>query len=233
MTYVTATPMLDYNQPQIQALIAEKKWATLSVKEQISHVYNYVRDEIQFGYNEDDAMTASQVLQDGYGQCNTKGILLMALLRGLGISCRLHGFLIDKKMQKGAIKGLFYRLAPNEILHSWVEVYYKEEWLNLEGFILDRTYLCQLQKKFASAGEVFFGFGVATDNFQNPAIDWKENDTYIQKEGITRDLGIFAQPDDFFAQHGQSLSKGQKVVYRKFVRHLMNRNVAKIRQKGG
>ena len=37
--------------------------------------YNYVRDDVLFGYNIDDGISASKVLADGYGQCNTKGTL--------------------------------------------------------------------------------------------------------------------------------------------------------------
>ena len=39
-----------------------------------------------------------KVLADGYGQCNTKGTLFMALLRACNIPCRVHGFTIDKKI---------------------------------------------------------------------------------------------------------------------------------------
>ena len=68
--------------------------------------------EIAFGYNTDDMISASEVLKDGYGQCNTKGTLFMALLRAVGIRCRIHGFTIDKKLQKGAMTGIVYKLAP-------------------------------------------------------------------------------------------------------------------------
>lgn len=61
-------------------------------------------------------------MRDGFGQCNTKGTLFMALLRACGVPCRIHGSTIDKKLQKGAMSGLVYRIAPREIFHSWVEV---------------------------------------------------------------------------------------------------------------
>lgn len=230
MNYLSATTMLDYTKENIQALIKQRNWSSLSDKDKILQTYNYVRDEIKFGYNTADTIPASKVISDGYGQCNTKGTLFMALLRGLGISCRMHGFLIDKKMQKGAMTGIYYRLAPKEIVHSWVEVNYNGQWFNLEGFILDSLYLTKLQKKFATETKSFCGFGVAIDDFQNPPIDWNENDTYIQKDGITKDLGIFATPDDFFKQYSQGLNRGQKVIYQTLVRHLMNRNVNQIRQ---
>ena len=71
------------------------------------------------------------------------------LLRAVGVACRFHGFTIDKALQRGAITGLAYRLAPRNIIHSWVEVWSGEQWVQLEGFILDRKYLGALQKQFA------------------------------------------------------------------------------------
>jgi hypothetical protein len=38
--------------------------------------------------------------------------LLMALLRAMGVPCRFHGFTINKALQRGAITGVAYRLAP-------------------------------------------------------------------------------------------------------------------------
>ena len=52
--YLKATRMLDYE------------------FERIKSIYGFVRDDILFGYNIDDDISASRVLSDGYGQCNTK-----------------------------------------------------------------------------------------------------------------------------------------------------------------
>lgn len=80
------------------------------------------------------------MLADGYGQCNTKSTLLMALLRGSGLACRLHGFTVDKSVQRGVVPEAVYGLAPDEVLHSWVEVWSDGRWVDLEGFILDDPY---------------------------------------------------------------------------------------------
>ncbi len=70
--------------------------------ERIKAIYNYVRDDVLFGYNIDDGISASKVLADGYGQCNTKGTLFMALLRACNIPCRVHGFIrLIKDCRKG------------------------------------------------------------------------------------------------------------------------------------
>ena len=106
------TAILDFEHPLLQALIQDRGWRALPETERIGAVYTFVRDEIGFGYNLSDDLPASKVLADGIGQCNTKAALLMALLRGCGIACRFHGFTIHKALQKGAITGVAYWLAP-------------------------------------------------------------------------------------------------------------------------
>lgn len=219
--YLCSTKMLDFEAPSIQNLICSREWQSKETFEQILEIYEFVRDEILFGYNRSDSLPSSQVLQEGYGQCNTKGTLFMALLRAVGIPCRLHGFTIDKALQKGAMTGFVYRMAPQNVVHSWVEVCFEDKWLNLEGFILDVAYLKQLQDKFQNCNGSFCGYGVATLDFKNPPIHWNNNDTYIQKEGINQDFGVFDSPDAFFAAHSQELSAFKQFAYENLGRHLM------------
>ena len=190
--YLKATHLLDFDNPRLVRLVEEQGWHTLTEYEKIGAIYDYVRDEIALGYNESDAMPASKVLQDGYGQCNTKGVLLMALLRKCGIACRLHGCTVHKRLQKGVITGAAYRLAPREIIHSWVEVFHQGKWISLEGVILDTAYLQALQHRFPEAGETFCGYAVATSDFKSPPVAWRGRDTSIQKEAIIRDLVVHA-----------------------------------------
>ncbi|WP_010662521.1 transglutaminase-like domain-containing protein [Marinilabilia salmonicolor] len=229
--YLERTPILDYDHPGIQSLISCKKWGDQDAITQIRSIYNFVRDEIQFGYNTDDDIAASKVLADGYGQCNTKSNLLMALLRAVGVPARIHGFTIDKELQKGAITGLWYHLSPQVILHTWVEVYFEDRWYNLEGVILDKIYLSALQRRFPDCKTTFCGYGAFTDSFSNPPIDWNRNNTYIQHKGINQDFGLFDSPDAFYKIHCQQLNPLKRWIFRNFVRHLMNRNVERIRRK--
>ena len=227
--YLKETRMLDYSCQSIQALITNRKWIMLDEFHRILEIYNFVRDEILFGYNTNDDITASQVLADGYGQCNTKGTLFMALLRAVHIPCRVHGFTIDKVLQKGAMTGFVYKLAPRNVFHSWVEVYYENTWYELEGFIIDRQYLTKLQLTNSSCKGSFCGYGVAVTNFQNPVIDWNGNNTYIQSEGINQDFGVYDSPDELLNEHGQELSGIKKFLYQSIGRHFMNANVKRIR----
>ena len=104
------TALLDFTNPAIEAVVQERGWRQLPTFERIGAVYDFVRNEIAFGYNAGDELPASAVMADGIGQCNTKATLLMALMRAVGIACRFHGFTIDKPLQKGAITGLAYVL---------------------------------------------------------------------------------------------------------------------------
>ena len=230
--FLIETPMLDFNHAEIQGVIEQRKWRTLSEYEAIGAIYHYVRDEIRFGYNADDRLSASQVLKDGYGQCNTKGTLLIALLRAVGISTRFHGFTIYNHLQRGAIPNYLFSFAPARIIHSWVEVYHLDRWINLEGYILDKSYLQQVQRGFASQCEEFSGFGISTKCLAAPNVDWTGEDTYIQSDGIADDFGIYNHPDEFYSSYGSNLSGIKKLLFRYVLRHLMNLNVERIRTSG-
>lgn len=177
--YLKETRMLDYSNSSIQKLVKSRGWKEMKEFERIRDIYNFVRDEILFGYNIDDEIPASKVLSDGYGQCNTKGTLFMALLRAYDVPCRVHGFTIDKK----------------------------------------------LQTRNSDCVGAFCGYGVAVKDFQHPVIDFDRNNTYIQSEGINQDFGVY----DLLKEHHQELSPIKKFAYKHYGRHMMNRNVRKIR----
>jgi len=227
--YLKETKILNYSDSSIQQIVKTRNWITMATVERIKSIYNYVRDEIKFGYNLSDDISATEVLKDGYGQCNTKATLLMALLRASGIPNRIHGFTIDKALQKGAISGIWYILSPKNILHSWVEIFVNDNWYFLEGVILDSEYLTKLQAKNKDCKTTFCGYGVYSNNFENPPIEWNLNNTYIQDKGINQDFGLFDTPDDFYKTHTQKLNFIKRFMFKYIVRHLMNKNVNRIR----
>ena len=227
--YLKETHLLDFNRPSLTELVQNRGWASLPEYQRIGCIYSFVQNEIAFGYNEADDIPASRVLADGYGQCNTKGTLLMALLRKGGIPCRFHAFTIRKELQKGAISGIAFDLAPENIIHSWVEVWHEAKWVNLEGFIIDQPYLKSVQGRFAAVEGPFCGFAIATKNLKNPPIEWKGSDTYIQNEGINHDYGLFDAPDEFYEEHGSNLSGLKRLLFKHVVRKWMNSNIARIR----
>ena len=219
--YLKDTKMLNYSAREIVALVRSRKWNDLEEYGKIGEIYRFVQNEIVLGYNEFDDLTASQVLADGYGQCNTKATLLMALLRAVGIPCRLHGTQVVKGFQRSIMPKIMAKLAPPFIVHTWAEVYFGGKW-----------YIAGLKRMFPAHKGAFADYAVAVKDFSNLQIDWEGKDTTVQKEAVAEDYGVFDVPDDFFPAHPQLYKGLKKFVYEKIGRKIMTKNVAKIRRLG-
>ena len=63
MRFLEETKMLNYRSVGIQNLINARKWRNLKNYYKIKSVYRYVQNEILFGYNCKDTLTAEQVLK--------------------------------------------------------------------------------------------------------------------------------------------------------------------------
>lgn len=70
--FLSPTDLLDYDAATIQRLIEARGRHGLSPADRIGAAYDFVRNDVLFGYNADDALPASRVLADGYGQCTPK-----------------------------------------------------------------------------------------------------------------------------------------------------------------
>ena len=230
--YLKETKMLNYSAQEIVALVRSRKWNDLDEYDKIGEIYRFVQNEIVLGYNEFDDLTATQVLADGYGQCNTKATLLMALLRAVGIPCRLHGTQVVKGFQRSIMPKIMAKLAPPFIVHTWAEVYFGGKWLSLEGVITDKAYIAGLKKMFPEYKGSFADYAVAVKDFSNLQIDWEGKDTTVQKEAVAENYGVFDAPDDFFPAHPQLYKGLKKFIYEKIGRKIMTKNVAKIRRYG-
>ncbi|RSN26775.1 transglutaminase [Amycolatopsis sp. WAC 04169] len=227
--YLRQTPLLDYAHPALRKLMTDRGWAGGDEYTRISAIYTFVRDEIRFGYNAADDIAASTVLADGYGQCNTKTTLLMALLRAAGVPARFHGATIHKSLQRGVVTGWHYRLAPANILHSWAEVRFHDRWTGLEGVILDESYLDGVRTRFPNAQGPFLGYAIGTNDLRDPPVDWNGEDTAIQATGVNNDHGVFDDPDTFYREHGTNLRGAKAWLFRTRIRPAMNRTVDGIR----
>ena len=229
--FTRKTRMLNYDAATIRKLIENRKWKELDEYKRIGAIYDFVRNEILFGYNRSDTLTAEEILTDGYGQCNTKATLLMTLFRATGISCRLHGSEVSKSFQRGATSGIISILAPATVVHTWVEVLYNDKWIALEGVITDEAYLKSVKEKYSDISGSFARYAISVPDLKNLDLNWKGSDTFVQNESVVKDYGVFDDPDSFFEKHPQTWSKTKNFAYVHFGRKVMNRNVAKIRGK--
>ncbi len=228
--YTRQTKMLNYEAESIQSLIKERGWKDLDEYHKIKKIYEFVQNEIFLGYNRSDLLSAEEVLKDGYGQCNTKATLLMTLLRGCGIPCRLHGTEVSKNFQRGVTNAMISALAPDTIVHTWAEVYYEKSWIALEGVITDQVYVNAVKKKYAAHTGEFKLYAIATKDLSKLDVEWNGVDAFVQKEAVVKDFGVFDCPDTFFSDHAQKWGKAKDFAYVHFGRKLMMKNVVKMRK---
>ena len=60
--FLTETKILNYSSNLIQDLIHTSKWNKLNQFDKIKSIYDFVQNELIFGYNNSDTLTAEQVL---------------------------------------------------------------------------------------------------------------------------------------------------------------------------
>src|SRR5690606_40400603 len=61
--YLKETKILDYSNVSIQELLEKRGWKDLDTVSRVKAIYNFVRDEIKFGYNVSDDIPASEILK--------------------------------------------------------------------------------------------------------------------------------------------------------------------------
>lgn len=230
--YLQPTALLDFDNIAIRHLLHQRGWANLeSVYDRVEAVYQYVKDEVLYGYCPDFQIPASKVLKQGMGSNLDKTILLMALLRALGIPCRVQADLIDKVIHRGLLGWLAYKLCPPDIYHTAIQMFYNGRWLTIEGYAVDRFYLGELQAMFPDYSGSFYGYGIAVLNFRNPPTRWEGGQTSIQAKAFVCELGLFDDPDTLFQAHPEIHKRSRTRLYQRVLRPRLNKHIAGIRGK--
>ena len=190
--------LADYDNPTVKnkALILTKGHKT--VEDKIAAIFYYVRDDIKFQFpNEGDFVTASQTIKYGYGQCNNKTILYLALCKAIGLEARIHFSLIDKKIQRGLIKGLFYWIIPEKLSHCWLEVKVNNNWFNIDSYINDIEYYNVAKKRLRQRGWNT-GYSIAcSKNESSVELDFNK-EQFVQMDAVTNDHGVYDEPMDYY-----------------------------------
>jgi hypothetical protein len=185
-------------------------------------------------FNRRDDIPASEVLRDGYGQCSTKSVLLVALLHATDIPACFHLAQVDKAVQWGVMPPLAYRFAPGRVMHSWAEVYLSGRWIVLEGAIMDKPYFLAARRLLLESGQPMgYAIGVRPEVLTNCAggrcIDWNgANDVTSQMTAVVVDFGPAADPEEFYRQHTVSGLRG--VLFERHVSGEMTGRAERIRR---
>jgi len=167
-------------------------------REKLRALFYFVRDEIRFGFpKEGDIVKASETIELGYGQCNTKAALLIALARAVGLEARVHFSTIDKSIQKGVFPQWAFRRLPDELSHPWVEVKIEGRWRRIDSFINDRAFYRAGRAALRERGWKT-GFSISCESGESDPEFNIDEERFVQMDAVTGDHGTFDDPADYY-----------------------------------
>ncbi len=222
--------LADYDHPAIKELSALLTQSETTARGKFDRIFHYVRDEVRFGFPVDgDFVKASDTIRLGYGQCNTKATLLLALCKAACIPARIHFSLIMKDIQKGFFTGLAYWLMPKEISHSWIEVEIEGRWRRIDTFINDQALFVAAKAKIKHLGWSV-GYSVSLKDGEASADLNLDNEVYQQMAAVTDDHGAWDDPSAYFeSENYRNRPDGFRMwIYRQLIGGI-NRRVEAVR----
>jgi hypothetical protein len=195
------TQMLDYNHIELvkkrEHLLTHKK----KPQDKVRALYEFITT-LPIGYNKSDTAPASEILADGYGYCNTKVTLLMALARGAGIPCRVHVYRVNRDAHKDKMPDWLLHLTPNDTPFLWPQFYINKKWYPLQELVHEQ------KQSWDSCP-----FDGARYQLQP-----------LKKEWIVGDDGVWDAPDDYFRKHKTSAHGWRKLGFILVGRRALNRD---------
>jgi len=191
--------LADYKSPIVKEKALALTRNQKTIQDKITAIFLYVRDDIKLQFpDEGDLIKASQTIKYGYGQCNNKANLFLALLKSIGIEARSHFSLIRKEIQQGLITGILYRKIPEYLSHCWIEVKIGDKWIRIDSYINDKEYYEVGKKKLRDRGWNT-GYSIAcSKNKSSIELDF-DNEQFVQMDAVTDDHGVYDDPGDYYS----------------------------------
>lgn len=222
----------DVDDPLVRRTAAELTAGLTDPVQKLEGIFGFVRDDILFGFPpEGDFVKASQTIERGYGQCNTKGVLILALCQAADIPARLHFSGITKEIQHGFFRGVFYKLMPKEISHSWLEVELDGRWVQIDTYINDLALHRAAVAKLEHTGWTT-GFSVSRKTGE-PSADFALDATdFSQMGAVLDDHGTWTSPADYLDGPDYLNRPGpvRQLLYRTYL-PLVNHRVRSLRNR--
>jgi hypothetical protein len=173
-------------------------------------------------------LTASEVLQKGGGDCMTKGILFVAMLRGADIPARLRFVSLPVHFLRGVIE-----LDTSTIVHAMAEVHVGQQWWLVDSYVPD----LQLQiaaQQLLTIEERAMGYGI----HRRGATEWdgcSHSSAQCSAEDAdslpTIDWGHWDDPESFY-EHQSNHELRPSLVMRlkwRLAAPIVNKRTQKIR----
>jgi Transglutaminase-like superfamily len=161
LTWLRETPQLDFTSPKIRILGTKLTQLHGDARGKAVAVHDYVKS-LPFGCIADFNRTkASDVVKLGYGDCHTKGLLFVALLRALGVPSRLRFVTLPTQFLRGLID-----TGAETMVHAIGEVYLDNAWYQTDTYVVDQD-LSREARELLRLEQRILGYGVHAMGDQN------------------------------------------------------------------
>lgn len=184
-TCLESTTFFDYEQVNLQEIVAAFKNKGLSPKEKAIQIYLKVRDGWRYNPYRitftKEAHKASVIASKEDGHCIDKAILLVTCMRALDIPARLR---LAKVKNHIAVEKLVEKFGTNELTpHGMVEVFLNKKWLKVSpAFNAELCHKCKVAP---------LNFDGENDSvFQEYNADGKQFMEYLEDYGCFEDVPL-------------------------------------------
>jgi hypothetical protein len=132
--WLKASPQLDIKSTKLRTRMMALTQLRATEREKAVAIHDFVKS-LPFGCVADySQLKASDVLKLGHGDCFTKGMLMVALLRCAGIPARLRFVSLPVHFLRGIID-----LQESTIVHAMAEVYLNDRWIVTDSYVPDEA----------------------------------------------------------------------------------------------
>jgi hypothetical protein len=226
--YLKPTKYITSNSPIIQNVADKFKSIEDQTKRAVA-IHDWVRDDIKFGFAPAFwDQTAEQVVKTGFGFCNTKSTLFVAVLRASGIPSRQVFVNILGDILYGINRPYPY------VDHSYAEIYLNGKWIKTDSYIVDSVLFMKSRHKLELENRPL-GYGIVrsgTMEFDG----LKDSFAQFNQDGIvpalsTKYYGVFEDVGDFMEKCKDEVTTGGlfvKVIFR-LLSWSFNANIEAIR----
>jgi Transglutaminase-like superfamily len=228
--WMRATQQLDITAAPVRILATKLTHSKQNDRTKAMAVHTYVKS-MPFGVVADFLTNkASDIVKLGYGDCHTKGLLFVALLRASRVPARLRFVTLHTRFLAGLID-----TGTPTMTHAVAEVYLEGRWLQTDTYVVDAD-LDREARALLQAKKMQLGFGVHMLGNQ----DWSTlDDAHAQYHSADPasmpvvDWGVAHDPAHFYADESHAALRHSFMVRVKWMlaAQIVNRRVGQIRQR--
>ncbi len=225
------TQQLDIETSKLRILSQRLTQLHASERQRAIAIHDYVQ-RMPFGCVADFRnLAASDVIGIGHGDCHTKGILFVALLRAAGLAARLRFVTLPTRFLNGLID-----TGSATMTHAIGEVYIANQWLQVDTYVVDTEFGNAARAKLRAQGlQLGYGVHLQGDTHWDATDDARGQCTPADPDSLpVVDWGVDDDVQSFYADEEHAALRHTFGVRVKWMlgAQLVNRKVAQIR-KGG